>query len=266
MATLAIRTVAIVAASALAACDEFADLAPDGGFDGGGFDGGGGDGDGPVDAMDFDVAWSDGSGPPRCLMRPMPPELHEGSAIEIAITMEWMPPKTSIAMLTLSGPALASLAPASLVFTTANWATPQTVTLEALHDDDAFDELVSLSCTTGHTTESLSWWIVDDERVRILVDPPSAGGIAEGTSSMVRVSLSAQPAADVVMTATPNDPGAVAASPDSFTFTPADWATPQTLTLLALDDDDVFDEITAVTLFAPGIQARSVGIGVWDDD
>ena len=110
---------------------------------------------------------------------------------------------------------------------------------------------------------------------QILVDPMSGLQTTEaGGTATFQISLNKPPTADVTVPLTSSDPteGAV---PSSVTFTPANWSTPQTVTVTGINDCDDDDDVAYTILTAPatttdthyqGIDAEDVGVTNLDDD
>lgn len=70
-----------------------------------------------------------------------------------------------------------------------------------------------------------------------------------GTTDTFDVQLNAQPASDVVMSVTSGDTSEATVSPNTLTFTPANWNIAQTVTVTGVDDDLAdSDQLLAVTL------------------
>ena len=129
--------------------------------------------------------------------------------------------------------------------------TSGTVTLRfrPVNDDvDEEDETVTLlgsELVAGDSAGSLpvrsaSFTIIDDDTRGITVSPSSAliglslvEGGEPGTYSLV---LDSQPTDTVVITLAGNQGGFLRLVPDTLTFTSSDWATPQTVSVVALDD------------------------------
>lgn len=101
-----------------------------------------------------------------------------------------------------------------------------------------------------------------------LVLAPASESVGEGATTMVDVHLSRAPAADLTVTVAlaAGSSGILTASPGTLTFTPANWNTPQSVTVGAVNDDDLADEVGAVTFSAPGVETAQVGWDVLDDD
>ena len=125
-----------------------------------------------------------------------------------------------------------------------------TLRLEPVNDDvDEEDETVTLmgsELVAGDSADSLpvrsaSFTIIDDDTRGITVSPSSAlsglslveGGEEPGTYSLA---LDSQPTDTVVITLAGNDNGFLRIVPDTLTFATSDWATPQTVSVMALDD------------------------------
>ena len=124
-----------------------------------------------------------------------------------------------------------------------------TLRFRPVNDDvDEEDETVTLlgsELVAGDSADSLpvrsaSFTIIDDDTRGITVSPSSAliglslveGGEA-GTYSLV---LDSQPTDTVVITLAGQQDGFLRIVPDTLTFTTSDWATPQTVSVMALDD------------------------------
>ena len=124
-----------------------------------------------------------------------------------------------------------------------------TLRFKTVKDDvDEEDETVTLlgsELVAGDPADSLpvrpaSFTIIDDDTRGITVSPESAllalrlvEGGEPGTYSLV---LDSQPTDTVVITPAGNQGGFLRLVPDTLTFTTSDWATPQTVSVMALDD------------------------------
>ena len=121
-------------------------------------------------------------------------------------------------------------------------------------DNPAENENVTLSGTlAGEAANPLlpvTLWVTDDDTRGVTVVPVSLS-LAEGASARYTVTLHSEPLADVVVTPRSGDTGAVtvrtAATDDTLTFTPSNWATPQPVTVAAVEDADFYGESVTVT-------------------
>ena len=149
----------------------------------------------------------------------------------------------------------------SLVFTTANWNEPQTVTVRAAEDDDALtDSNVTVSHTVGGANyegvvvPGLTVSITEDDAVGVTIDPTTltvTEGDADGVS--YTVVLTSQPAGDVTVTVSGYSgtdltlSGTGLSNDGELTFTTENWATARTVKVTAAEDDDA-DQDDDVTL------------------
>jgi len=133
-----------------------------------------------------------------------------------------------------------------LIFTPANWDTPQIVRVKG-QDDSIADGNASYAVSTGPaistdpvysnaTAPDVALTNLDNDGAGIFVGPIS-GALTEagGTASFV-LALDSQPLADVVITVISEDPDEAQPMLGQITFTPANWMTGRVVTLRGVDD------------------------------
>ncbi|MGF1481071.1 MAG: malectin domain-containing carbohydrate-binding protein [Cyanophyceae cyanobacterium] len=173
-------------------------------------------------------------------------QVTEGGAVATySLVLSTQP--TSDVTVSLSPNAQVTLDKAEVVFTPTNWAAPQQVTITAVDDSD------SEGSHTGQITHQLSTndsnyaqvnvpnlvvEVVDNDVPQVLlVETDGLTEVAEGgftdTYSLV---LSTQPTSDVTVSLSPNSQ--VTLDQSDVVFTPANWDTPQQVTITAVDDSD----------------------------
>ena len=140
--------------------------------------------------------------------------------------------------------------PASLTFSTTDWATPQTVTVRAAEDADADDDTAAVTHTvsgygTVSTAPEVSVNVTDNDTRGVTVTPTSLT-VAEGGTNTYTVVLDTQPTGDV-MVAIGSDNTDVTVSSSSLTFTTLNWSAEQTVTVTAGQDADAADDAATVT-------------------
>ena len=151
-----------------------------------------------------------------------------------------------------------------LTFTPANYDTPQTVTVDAAEDADAADGTATVTvASTGLASVEVDV-TEDDNDVQSLVVAPTAITVEEGGSGTFDVSLAAQPLADVEVTLEIAGDEDLSLQTMTLTFTPANYDTPQTVTVDAAEDDDVIDGSATVTVASAGL--TSIEVDVTEDD
>ena len=148
--------------------------------------------------------------------------------------------------------------PGTLVFTPDNWNVPRTVTLRAVHDDDARDGDVVLTHGAsgggygGVPPVKLRVKVADDEEARIVLSK-AALTIDEGGSAAYTVALGARPTGKVRITLWRSSYAVVFRRyPGTLVFTPDNWNVPRTVTLRAVHDDDARDGDVVLTHGASG--------------
>ncbi len=138
--------------------------------------------------------------------------------------------------------------PTTLTFTSLNWSNAQTVTVTGVADDlidgDITYHIITAAATSSDPAyngfDPLDVTVVNlDMDVGSLVVEPRGGVLTvsePGTTTTFTVALSAVPTANVTVAYASGDTTEGTVSPASVTFTPANWSTPQTFTLTAVDD------------------------------
>ena len=165
-----------------------------------------------------------------------------------------------------------SVSSASLTFTTSNWDTTQTVTLTGVNDGDGDSETVTIShSVSGYdsvTANSVTVSVMDNDTAGVMVEPTSVD-LTEGETLTYTVTLNTLPAGNVTISPNSSDSGAVSVEPASLIFTVANWDTPRTVSVTAVQDDDTANETVTVSHSVSGygsVTADSVTVSVTDND
>jgi hypothetical protein len=91
--------------------------------------------------------------------------------------------------------------------------------------------------------------------------------VTEGATDMTTtVRLAAQPASSVTVSLSSSDPAAATVNPPTLTFTPANYATPQPITVGGTEDPDAVAESATVTATSAGATAVTLDVTVTDND
>jgi len=152
----------------------------------------------------------------------------------------------TIALLS-SDPQEGTILPQNLTFTNLNWNTLQEVTITPLNDDIddgdlSYTIITSLSSSDAKYSPldptDVSVTNTDDDTAGISVNPTAELTTSEqGAQDTFTVVLGSEPTGDVTITINP-DATEGTVFPENPIFTPADWDTPQTITVTGVDDDD----------------------------
>ncbi len=139
-------------------------------------------------------------------------------------------------------------APAALIFTPANWNTPQQVTLTGV-DDALIDGNIAYNILTAPATSAdaayngrdaadVAALNLDNDAAGITVTPTSGLITTEkGGQASFRVVLNTPPTATVTINLTVSDTTEGKLSTTSLTFTPANWSVPQTVVVTGVSDN-----------------------------
>lgn len=165
-----------------------------------------------------------------------------------------------------SNAAESSVSPATITFTTMNWASPQTITAtgvdDAIEDGDAsFSIVTSVAMSAdveydGLDIPDVTGTNLDDESAGIIVMPTSGLITTEagGTASFTIV-LRSEPTADVMIPIESSDVGEGTPSSAAVTFSPTNWNVPQSITLTGVDDTSADGDQTYTIHAGPATSA-----------
>ncbi len=174
------------------------------------------------------------------------------AAYSVRLTEE---PAGDVTVTPVSADASVAVVSGALTFTAADWQTPQTVTVTAVDDD--IDNVGDRHASIRHdvsgagsddvTADDVAVVVTDDDARGVSVsagsltldeaDDPDTGGILEHRGTYT-VQLDSEPAGgDVAIDLASGDTSVATVTPTTLTFTSADWSTPQTVTVTAVDDN-----------------------------
>ena len=163
----------------------------------------------------------------------------EGDAAGSSYTVKLATEPTGEVTVTVSGHAGTDLTldKTSLTFTVDDWATAQTVTVEAGQDNDAANYTATLTHTAsggGYVSISagLTVTVTDDDEPGVTIEPTALSVVA-GRSNEYAVALATQPTGDVTVTVSGHASTDVTLDKTTLTFTVDNWATAQTVTVSA---------------------------------
>ncbi|WP_089893601.1 BspA family leucine-rich repeat surface protein [Kriegella aquimaris] len=145
-----------------------------------------------------------------------------------------------------------------LTFTTANWNTPQTVTVTGVNDAFDRDDSATITIAVDDDNSDNPYDALDDQTVVITVTDDDTTGytlsetaltVAEyaGTATFTVV-LDSEPISDVVFDISSDAIAEATVSPAQLTFTAANWSVPQTITITGVDDNDIGNDTATITI------------------
>jgi hypothetical protein len=144
-------------------------------------------------------------------------------------------------------PSEGSLSTSSITFTPENWDISQTVILTGEADVMVDGDIVYTISTSPAVSTDPNYNGIDPDDITVtnldLTQPtvivnPTAGLITTeaGGTTTFNIVLGSQPTADVVIPFSSNNSSEGTIFPDSLTFTPANWFTPQTIRITGVND------------------------------
>ncbi len=164
-----------------------------------------------------------------------------------------------------SGDSDLSAGAATLTFSSANWNIWQTMTLSAAADADAIQGTATFMLSAAGWTSAVVTATEADAQRKLLVSLSQLTLTEQGSASLT-VQLAGPPETPVVVTIDLSGTGLSLTTPATLEFTPANWNTPQTLTVHSAGDADAVDGSGSLTLTASGWRSATVPVTVADVD
>jgi hypothetical protein len=162
---------------------------------------------------------------------------------------------------------ISASAGAQLSFDSTNWSVPQAVTLKSTIDPGTHDEVAVFELTSpGLIPQSVTVHATEDPRAAVVTAPDSLH-VDEGAQGALQVSLASQPdhAVQVDVVLTGSDHLAIS-SGTSLSFTPQDFAVPQSVAIDAMQDGDADSDSATITISVDGLATRAVSVVANDDE
>ncbi len=181
--------------------------------------------------------------------------LTEGGSGSYTVALATRPDDNVIVTIASDNPDVTTR-PASLTFTTANWSTPQRVTVSAASDGDTANDAATLTHTASGggygdaPAVSVTVSVTDDDTPGLSITPTVLNLIENGISAYI-VSLTAQPSGNVTVSIASDNPD-VTVRPTALTFTPTNWDTPQAVLVITRADAGGGDELATLRMTAQG--------------
>ena len=223
---------------------------------------------GTAAAVEVTVADDDTAG---VIVAPTRLVVAEGGTGWYTVTLTTRPARTVTVTPASDDPDVANAGP-PLVFEPENWNAVRTVPVAAAHDDDAYDERVTINhAVSGYdevkTAEAVEVTVVDDDTAGVTIEPTELT-IVEGGAGAYTIVLDTRPAGTVTVTPTSNEPAAAVSGP--VTFPPEEWNKPQRVTVTVGEDAGATDELARITHAVSGydevVAAADVRLTLADND
>ena len=156
-----------------------------------------------------------------------------------------------------------SVAPASILFTAANWNTARTVTLTGV-DDSIVDGNIAYRITTSISSADVKYSVlsvpvvnainIDNDVAGITVSPISGLTTTEaGGAASFSIRLDSLPTASVTIGLSSSKVNEGTIAPGSLVFTVANWSIAQTVTITGVDDTVADGNVAYIIVTAPAV-------------
>ena len=193
----------------------------------------------------------------------------EGGSDSYEVVLTSKPSHDVTITVTRSGDGDVGVDDQELTFTGSDWSQAQTVTVSAAQDDDARDDAATFSHAAsssdgdynGITVSDVDAAVTDDETASVSVTPTELT-LSEGGSGGYQVVLTSQPAHDVTVMISHDGDAEIDSNAERLTFSSSDWDALQTVTVLALQDDDAIDDTGTFSHTAASTDADYNGVTV----
>jgi gliding motility-associated-like protein len=221
---------------------------------------------------------------PSILYSPADVNMAEGSSATVEVWLSNAPAGPVTIDISTMIPGLLNASPASLTFSTADFATHQVITLQAVENNslgDLTDNLI-LSVNDALSFDpfdplpdiTIPVTIMNNDVAAIIVNPGTVT-VAENGTATFAVSLSAAPpSGSVVVDLVSNNTSVAAIDIAQLTFTAGNYNIPQTITVTGADNNTVPDESTTISLTVNDVMSydgydgvtATVNVNVTNDD
>ena len=176
-------------------------------------------------------------------------EVAEAGGIDVfSVALDSEPVSDVVLTVGSSDTGEATVSPAALTFTPANWSVGQTVTVTGVDESvDDGDQVTTVTISVDDANSDDDFDPLADRTVTVTTfDDDQAGFtiVESGTTTVTEagsiddftVVLDAQPTSDVVLRLLSGDTGEATISPAVLTFTPANWNAPRSVNITGVDD------------------------------
>lgn len=199
--------------------------------------------------------------------------VNEGASAQFGVSLSAAPAgNVTVSVARLSGDAdLTVTAGATLTFTPGNFATIQNVTISAAEDaDQTGGTAIFRVSAAGSPNVDLNVSEVDNDTaaISIMTNIRRSMAVVEGSSAQFGVRLASAPPANVTVTVArmSGDTDLTVTSGATLTFTPANFATYQNVTISAAEDADITNGTAMFRIAGTGLTDASANVSEFDND
>jgi hypothetical protein len=190
-------------------------------------------------------------------------QIIEGQSLEVSVRLKEAPTADVELIWQTSDARIGTVSPASMRFTTADWQNPKLLTLTAPQDEVANGERAWRATARIISGDPLYAQLVepvinavtqDDDVAGFAITPLTLETRESGQPATFTVRLTSKPRAAVTLALVSDDSSEGDAAPSALIFSPDNWQTPQTVTVVGKDDGEADGDVRYQIVF---IAARS---------
>ncbi len=178
----------------------------------------------------------------------------QGQSDTFTVALSAEPKEDAVIALSSGDAGAVKVSPARLTFTSSNYNIAQTVSVNAVDDDDTNDESTSITLVPSGgidaRDQTIAVRVVDDDW-KIVLSPSRPLRIVEGGSGSFDVALDNAPPADISIALASDHPD-VTVLPTVLEFSQTNFDSPQRVSIGAAKDEDEDYETATITLAPPG--------------
>ncbi len=183
----------------------------------------------------------------------------------VKVELSQAPPADVVIDVRTSDSVVATARPATLRFTTRDFAVAQIVTITGhLEDDDLAREFIQLRLQAPWGLTQIGITHADNSEQGLWVTPATLT-LGEGQSGSFQARLSSRPSSTVTISFASSNP-AVVSVPPSYPYTPAFYPGQAPIMVTAPEDADSLPGSADITVSSPGLDLRVVHVNVTDND
>jgi uncharacterized protein (TIGR02145 family) len=180
----------------------------------------------------------------------------EGGSTIVTVVLDREPTDDVVLSITSQDTNIATVVQYALTFTTANYDIPQNIQINGVSDANSVTDSTTITVTVSSSNDSnynnltskyISVDVADLDNADYILSKSNMS-ITEGTSDTFNVRLATESTSNVNISVSSSDTNVATVSSNSLTFTPLNYNTNQTVTVNAIEDTDIGDKNTSITL------------------
>ncbi len=196
--------------------------------------------------------------------------VNEGGSAQFGVRLSAAPATTATVNVARLSGATSLTGSASLTFTAANFATFQNVTISAAEDTDSTNgTAVFRASGTNLTNADVNVTEIDNDPIVIAIQTSvTTLNVNEGGTAQFGVRLASAPATTVTVNVArfSGDTDLTVTAGATLTFTPANFATFQNVTISAAEDGDMANDTAVIRASGTNLTSADVNVSIVDND